>query len=228
MKPFIDPSFWSDPDIEAQKAGVKLCALWLITNTQTSLLGVCGASTSRFCFETNLPIEALESTLKALPDSFVKIGCVVFVKNYIRHQFGTGEKLTKNNFFVALKSLFCGIKEEALRSAILKEYPEFREALSKGLPRAYQAQGKDRREGEGKVRGFTPPTIQEAKAYGQEIGMTDIDVEGWHDHFTSNGWRVGGKASMKDWKSGMRNGKRIKGHNGKNPEHAASGTVNGW
>ncbi len=44
MKPFIDQSFWSDPDIEAAKTGVKLAALWLITNTQTSLLGICGAS----------------------------------------------------------------------------------------------------------------------------------------------------------------------------------------
>ena len=60
MKPFIDQSFWSDPDIEAAKTGVKLAALWLITNTQTSLLGVCGASAARFTFETGLPPEALD------------------------------------------------------------------------------------------------------------------------------------------------------------------------
>ena len=127
MKPFIDQSFWSDPDIESSKAGVKLTALWLITNSQTSILGLCSASVARFMFETGLPAEAIDAAIKALPRAFEKFGAVIFVKNYVRHQFGVREKLVKNNFFVALKSQFHAIKDEALQSAVMECYPEFGE-----------------------------------------------------------------------------------------------------
>lgn len=145
MKPLLDQSFWSDPDIERCKAGVKLAALWLITNPQTSLIGVCGASVGRFEFETGLKPEALESAIEALPRAFKRFGNTIFVRNYIRHQFGSGEKLKRNNFFVALKSLFLSVKDEELRAFILTEYPEFEEALQRaceGLTKPKD--GKDR------------------------------------------------------------------------------------
>lgn len=143
MKPFIDSSFWSDPDVEGSKPGVKLAALWLITNSQTNLLGVCGASPARFEFETGLKPKALESAIQALPRAFKRFGGVVFVTRYIRHQFGHGEKLMRNNFFVALKSLFEGVEDSDLRAFILKEYPEFSKP-SKGLTKP-----KDGKEGKG-------------------------------------------------------------------------------
>lgn len=146
----IDQAFWSDPDIEKQPAGAKLCALWLITNSQTSLLGLCGASESRFTFETGLPAKALTRALEALPRAFKRCGDTIFVRNYIRHQFGVGEKLMKNNFFVALRSLFLSVKDEKLKALILSEYPEFKEGLNKPLPRASQVQGKER-EGKGRL-----------------------------------------------------------------------------
>lgn len=209
MKPFIDPSFWSDPDIEGAKAGVKLCALWLITNSQTSIIGICGASVARFEFETGLKAEALESTMQALPRAFKRFGAVIFLRNYVRHQFGTGEKLIRNNFFVALRSHFLSVKDEELRDCILSEYPEFQQALAKGLPRAYQAQGKERigKEREGSAEG-RPKNREEATEYAQEIGMSKTEFESWFDHFESNGWKVSGKAAMKDWRAAMRNGKR--------------------
>ena len=61
VKPMIDPAFWSDPDIEGAKSGVKLAALWLITNPQTSILGLCNASPLRFTFETGLPAKPLKA-----------------------------------------------------------------------------------------------------------------------------------------------------------------------
>lgn len=207
MRPMVDQSFWSDPDIEGQKAGVKLAALWLITNSQTSLLGLCGASDQRFKFETGLPSEALESAIKALPRSFIRIGGVVFLRNYVRHQFGTGDKLTRNNFFVALKSLFLSIKDADLQAEVLKEYPEFTEALqraSEGLTKPKERKGKER---EGDLA--RPKDREQAQAYGSEIGMDVEQVNAWFDHFESNGWRVSGKTPMKDWKAAMRNGKRM-------------------
>lgn len=146
MKPIIDQSFWADPDIENAKAGTKLTALWLITNSQTSLIGLCRASVSRFMFETGLPEEALAATLKALPRAFVKVGDVIFVRNYVRHQFGSGEKLMKNNFFVALKSLFLNVKDESLKALILEEYPEFSTLSPKGFEGLSKPKDEKRRE----------------------------------------------------------------------------------
>ncbi len=204
MKPLIDPSFWSDPDIESSKAGVKLTALWLMTNSQTSLLGVCGASSARYEFETGLKSEALESTLQALPRAFIRFGTVVFVRNYIRHQFGSGDKLTKNNFFVALKSLFLSVKDDNLRKQILSDYPEFEKALPRACEGLTKPKERKVQEGEGKkgsAEGI-PKSREEAHAYGTEIGMSQDDIDGWFDHFESNGWRVSGK------RAALRNGKR--------------------
>lgn len=212
MKPFIDSAFWSDPDVEASKAGVKLAALWLITNSQTSLLGICGASTARFEFETGLKSEALESALQALPRAFKRFGSVVFVRNYVRHQFGTGDKLVRNNFFVALKSQFLSVKDDDLRGFILAEYPEFEQALTKpfqGLTKPKDRKGRERIGEDGKwdVSG-KPENRAEVDVYAAEIGMNKADVDCWFDHFEANGWKVGGKAAMKDWRAALRNGQR--------------------
>ncbi len=55
---------------------------------------------------------------------------------------------------------------------------------------------------------FNPPSVVEGLAYAKEIGWSQKEFEGWYDHFQSNGWKVGGKAPMKDWKAAMRNGAR--------------------
>ncbi len=55
---------------------------------------------------------------------------------------------------------------------------------------------------------FKPPSVADGLAYAKEIGWSQKEFEGWYDHFQSNGWKVGGKAPMKDWKAAMRNGAR--------------------
>lgn len=58
---------------------------------------------------------------------------------------------------------------------------------------------------------FVPPTLQEVADYGAEfcrergIPPGSFDAERFHDHFASNGWRVSGRAPMKDWKASVRN-----------------------
>lgn len=49
---------------------------------------------------------------------------------------------------------------------------------------------------------FTPPTLDEVKAYCQERGNT-IDPQQFVDYYMANGWRVGRNA-MKDWRAGVR------------------------
>lgn len=50
---------------------------------------------------------------------------------------------------------------------------------------------------------FTPPTIQDVKAYIIEKGY-HIDAERFIDYYEANGWKVG-RNPMKDWKATVRN-----------------------
>ena len=52
------------------------------------------------------------------------------------------------------------------------------------------------------------PKIEDVKSYASEIDLDGNQAESFHDHFTSNGWKVGGKTPMRDWKAALRNWKR--------------------
>lgn len=63
--------------------------------------------------------------------------------------------------------------------------------------------------GEGAKRGrFTPPTRDEAREFAEELGMPASEGDAFVDHFSSNGWKVSGKAPMRDWRASMRNWRR--------------------
>ena len=61
---------------------------------------------------------------------------------------------------------------------------------------------------------FIPPTVEEVQAYCKETGKP-INAEAFVDYFTSNGWKVGGKTPMKDWKAAVRQWRRRDEENGK-------------
>lgn len=56
-----------------------------------------------------------------------------------------------------------------------------------------------------KRKRFAPPARDEALAYGSEIGLPEREVDRFLDHFAANGWKVSGKAPMRDWRASMRN-----------------------
>ena len=53
---------------------------------------------------------------------------------------------------------------------------------------------------------FTPPTVDEVKAYCSERN-NNVDAQRFVDYYTSNGWLVG-KNKMKDWKAAVRTWER--------------------
>jgi hypothetical protein len=52
--------------------------------------------------------------------------------------------------------------------------------------------------------GFTPPTLEEVRAYASE-NMMIVNPDKFFDHYSANGWKIGGKGQMKDWKAALRN-----------------------
>lgn len=53
-----------------------------------------------------------------------------------------------------------------------------------------------------------PESIEVAIEYGKTIDLAEEDCRDWWDHFKSNGWKVSGRATMRDWEASMRRWKR--------------------
>jgi hypothetical protein len=51
---------------------------------------------------------------------------------------------------------------------------------------------------------FVPPSLDEVKNFFSENKMNNLEAEKFYNHFQSNGWLVGGKTKMKDWKAAAR------------------------
>jgi hypothetical protein len=66
------------------------------------------------------------------------------------------------------------------------------------------------------VKDKIPPGRIDLVDYFKEIGLTIEDSEAFYDHFESNGWKIGGKSPMKDWKASARTWKRNKEKYGSN------------
>jgi hypothetical protein len=62
--------------------------------------------------------------------------------------------------------------------------------------------------GRGRAAAAIPATLEEAQAYFLEIQSTAHEAEKFYDHYQSNGWQVGGKSPMKDWRAAARQWKR--------------------
>lgn len=52
---------------------------------------------------------------------------------------------------------------------------------------------------------FTAPTVSEAEQFFTEHHATSLEANRFYNHFQSNGWLVGGRTKMKDWKAAARN-----------------------
>lgn len=50
-----------------------------------------------------------------------------------------------------------------------------------------------------------PPPLEHVKIYFDEKSFPPVEAEKFFNYFESNGWLVGGRAKMKDWKAAARN-----------------------
>lgn len=68
---------------------------------------------------------------------------------------------------------------------------------------------------------FIQPTIEQVSTYMTERNITNphSESEAFVDHYISNGWMVGGRTKMKDWKASVRNwGRKSFGSSNAKPE----------
>lgn len=180
MSPKIKTSFWSDSEVENLSPEQKLTYLWLITNAQMRLCGICEVSEKRFSFETGLGKEHLAKTLQALPRAlkhFPKQN-LVYVRNYIRHQIGDGDQLIKNNIFKSVISSLTGVNYQEVRNEIASDYPLIKPFLSPSeggskVPKG-ERERKGEREGEGTRKGEGAELAEEIyQLYPKKVGHID-------------------------------------------------------
>ena len=62
---------------------------------------------------------------------------------------------------------------------------------------------------------FEKPSLDEIKKYAYIAGLK-VDCERFYDYYESNGWLVGNKAKMRDWKASLRNWARNENKFGNN------------
>ncbi len=56
-----------------------------------------------------------------------------------------------------------------------------------------------------KIENSIPPSFEYLKIYFDEKGFTSVEAEKFYNYYQSNGWLVGGRTKMKDWKAAARN-----------------------
>jgi hypothetical protein len=79
-----------------------------------------------------------------------------------------------------------------------------------GVPPHEPPVGVKEENGQGKPRSkkvFKPPTVDDVIAYCLAT-QSKVDPMAFVDYYTSNGWKVGGKSAMKDWRAAVRNWER--------------------
>lgn len=59
--------------------------------------------------------------------------------------------------------------------------------------------------GGGRANMQMPPLLEEVKHFFEEVKSTELEAEKFFNYFQSNGWKVGGRAAMKDWRAAARN-----------------------
>lgn len=203
MKRFTETQKWDDPWFR-QLAGVhKLVFLYIVDRCDNA--GFLELDVDAMAWHTKVKAEHIEGALKGLERGIKGASGWLWVRRFLRHQ--KNESLNPEN--PAHKQIISLLNTQRDR---FNDLPEFQEHIGPlmGLQSPIGIGTVQVKEKKGRVqRGeFIKPTIDQAHAYGAEIGMKLEEVDSWYDHFESNGWKVGGKAGMADWRAGLRNGKR--------------------
>jgi hypothetical protein len=189
MKRFTETEKWRDPWFRKLSAGAKLAFLYIIDNCDNAGVWTADKELADFSIGMEIPwvkvLEAFGERVSVLPS-----GDWLIVR-FVEFQFG---KLSKD----------CKPHLQVIR--LIEKH-----RVSKGYPKGFRTleekeEDKDKDQ-KGDARG-KPENRSEVDAYAAEIGMSRADVDSWFDHFEANGWKVGGKAAMKDWQAALRNGQR--------------------
>jgi len=170
MNTKIKDTFWDDEavgtlvDPEKPDHAALVSLLWLMT-AKVNAAGWVDFSMRTFAFHTGCNREALGRACEALGKGIVTHEKGFWLRNFIRHQIGTGKRLAANKIAGSVVHCFHHMPMEIVKEVLL-QYPELTERvkkadteLSEALGRACYplrdfAKGKGEGEGEGEGEGW--------------------------------------------------------------------------
>ena len=120
---------------------------------------------------------------------------------------------------------------EAVKVPCIQSVHEAYTQVSKEIVKSKDS--KEKEKSNAPAKRFTPPTVDEVKAYCIER-KNNIDAVHFVDYYTGNGWKVG-RNPMKDWKAAVRtwerngfsNAKQTRGANGVQLDNRQSDELDG-
>ena len=112
------------------------------------------------------------------------------------------QEISKNeNKLISANSIFDEVQESDLKVEEEKE-KKLREKKKKIFSNNSAVISS---EVEKSISKHSKPTLEEAQIYFLEKNFSEIEAQRFFNYFESNGWLVGGKTKMKDWKAAARN-----------------------
>lgn len=129
---------------------------------------------------------------------------IVVIKHWKIHNYIQKDRY-KPTVYQEEKSLLIE-KENKVYTDCIQDVPtlETQYRVSKELES--ESEKSDASQAESRTTRFTPPTLEEVKAYCAER-KNNVDAQRFVDYYTSNGWLVG-KNKMKDWRAAVRTWER--------------------
>lgn len=195
MQTKIDSDIWDD--IGELSPEVKVAVFWLLTS-RVDTLGYVEINARVFQFEAGVSLSSIEGACMALPRGFVRTEKGVWMRNYLRRQFGAGEGMERNKMLKTWHKHLAEVPAE-VTALVLAEYP----ILAKPLARAIHPPAKGEREGEGEgeriesaERKDEPLSLDDALAYAQKwcasspamVAFDRDQVLLWHTDRKSKSW----------------------------------------
>lgn len=201
MTRFTETCKWDDPWFRGLKGVEKLVFLYVVDRCNNA--GFWEIDEDGMAFQTKLSLAHIQGAWEGLTRGLIRHDGWVWVRRFLRHQ--RNENLNPEN--KAHTQIISLLREQVDR---FDNEPVFQEFLAPYMP-LVRGLGivKVTSKGKGSAEGRTP-TPEQAVEYGKELGMSEADVQAWFDHFESNGWKISGKAPMRDWRAALRNGSRRK------------------
>ena len=195
-----ESSLWSEPK--------EVRLLFVTMLAKADQMGFVEASIPGLARVANLTVEETERSLD----------CLKSPDKYSKNPENEGRRVmaVPGGFVLLNYEDYRARRSTEERREYMREYMrEYRKPsvndVKRGKPQLAQAEAEAEAEAEktkhkvavAPVSGFKKPTIQEVIEYIREI-QAPIDAKEFIDYYTSNGWKIGGRAAMKDWKATVR------------------------
>ena len=202
----IQTTFWTDAKVADEFTPEdKYFYLYLFTNPHTNLCGCYEISRKQMSWETGYSIE----TIDRLIERFATVHEVIkfdqdtrelLLTNWHKYNWTSSVKFRKP-LLKQIESIKCSNFKDFLME-IYKDTDTVSIPYQYGMDTTVTVSVTDTvSDTDKKKRKFTPPSVDEVRAYCNERG-NGVDPEQFVAFYTSKGWKVGNNP-MKDWKAAV-------------------------